>query len=139
MDSKVTKGISPTLSVPAATRPLRVVHYLISETDDRYKAHCLDLDLLSFGKDLNEASRKLDDLVKAHIEVSLATGQITDNLATEAPLKYWKDYYEAKPVATAPRTIHVKIPQTCQLTALDSEGSQVGIDARRLARGAHAA
>ena len=136
---RATKDISPALNVPAATRPLRVVHYLISEADGKWKAHCLDLDLQSFGKDWNEASRKLDDLVKAHIEVSLATGQVTDNLASEAPLTYWKDYYKAKPIEMEPRTIHVRIPQAFQLTALDSEDSQVGIDARRQTRGAHAA
>lgn len=138
MNSSTIKGISPPLNVLAAARPLRVVHYLISEADGNSVAHCLDLDLLSVGNNLNEASRKLDDLVRAHIEVSLATGQITNNLATEAPLSYWKQYYEAKPIESEPRTIHIKIPQTVQLVALDSEGSQVGIDARQLARAAHA-
>jgi hypothetical protein len=70
--------------LPHADPWLRVVHFLLSETDGRHLAHCLDLDIVASDESPKLALDKLGDLVKAHVEVALVTGQL-DNLGTRAP------------------------------------------------------
>ena len=78
MDAVTLKDLMPALP------QLRVLHYLISGTNGHFTAHCLDLDLVAEGADIQAAGRKLDRLVKVQIELSLATANLA-NLATKAP------------------------------------------------------
>ena len=124
MDLSTLKGILPTLPW------LCVVHYLLSGTDRRHVAHCLDLDIVATGESQNLAIAKLDDLVKAHIEVALATGQL-ENLGTKAPASYWRQFIEGKQIEVQPKTIRIRIPESVQVVPL--ENSEVGILAHRAA------
>ena len=118
------KDLVPTLP------QLRVLHYLISVSEGKHVAHCLDLDLVAIGNDVQAVSRKLDGLVKAHIEFSLATGQLS-NLATKAPMVYWKLFFVGTTIDLEPKTIHITIPETVQVVPLDSSESEIGILARQ--------
>ena len=122
MHSVTIKDLMPALP------QLTVLHYLISQSDGVFTAHCLDLDLISVGPDLQSAGRKLDRLVKAHIELSLATSNIS-NLATKAPQSYWKQFLAGTNVDLEPKSIHIKVPQTVPLVSPESE---IGILARQL-------
>jgi len=121
MDSVTLKDLIPALP------QLRVLHYLISQADGQFVAHCLDLDLISVGPDIQSAGRKLDGLVKTQIEFSLATSNLS-NLATKAPLSYWKEFLAGTPVDLEPRSIHITVPET---VPLDSPVSEIGILARQ--------
>jgi hypothetical protein len=124
MDSTTLKDILPTLPW------LRVVHYLLSGTDGRHVAHCLDLDVVVTGASQQIAMEKLDDLVKAHIEVALATGQL-ENLSTKAPSSFWRQFIDGKPIEVPRKTLHIRIPEAVQVVPL--ENSEVGILAHRAA------
>jgi len=124
MDSTTLKDILPTLPW------LRVVHYLLSGTDRRYVAHCLDLDIVATGPSQENALDKLDDLVKAHIEVALATGQL-ENLSTKAPSSYWRQFIDGERIEVQRKTLHIRIPEAVQVVPL--ENSEVGILAHRAA------
>lgn len=125
MDSVTLKDLIPGLP------QLQVLHYLISEIDGGFSAHCLDLDLVSVGADLQSASRELDDLVKVHIELSLATSYLK-NLTTRAPKHYWDLFLAGTRVEIEPKTVHITVPETVPLKFPESE---LGI----LAHLAHAA
>lgn len=124
MEGTTLKDVLPTLPW------LRVVHYLLSEKDGKHVAHCLDLDVVSTGESQKIAVRKLDDLVKAHIELALATGRL-ENLATKAPSSYWRQFIDGEPIEMQPNTIHIRIPEAVQVVPLES--SEVGILAHRAA------
>lgn len=120
MDNSSLKEILPTLPW------LRVVHYLLNVADGKHVAHCLDLDLVSVGATRDDAVRKLDDLVKTQIELSLGTGRLV-NLTTKAPVSFWRQYFDCKPVELEPRSIHITIPD---MLPIDSADSEIGILAR---------
>jgi hypothetical protein len=124
MDSTTLKDILPTLPW------LRVVHYLISGSDSRHVAHCLDLDVVATGASQKIAIDKLDDLVKANIELALATGQL-ENLSTKAPSSYWRQFIDGERIEVPHKTLHIRIPEAVQVIPL--ENSEVGILAHRAA------
>src|SRR5271154_464440 len=109
---------------------LWVLHYLYSESEVKHVAHCLDRDLVSAGESVQEAGQKLDDLVKAHVEYSLATGQLT-NLATRAPASYWKLFLAGRPVELEPKKIQITVPEAMQVVPLGSSEGEIGILARQ--------
>jgi hypothetical protein len=113
----------------SALPQLWVVHYLISEADGKHVAHCLDLDLVAVGASRQESALRLDNLVKAQIELSMATGRLV-NLETKAPLNYWKQYFAGTPIELEPKTLRIKIPTAVQVVPLDPAESELGILAR---------
>jgi hypothetical protein len=90
-----------------------LLHYFLSESDGKTIAHCLDLDLVALGRDHDEAAAKLYSLVKAHIELSLATLQV-ENLATRAPQSYWDQFANGKRIDLELKTVHIEIPEEVQ-------------------------
>ncbi|MGA2421907.1 MAG: hypothetical protein ABSG69_17675 [Candidatus Acidiferrum sp.] len=119
------KDLIPTLP------QLRRLHYLISESEGKYIAHCLDLDLVSMDANLVSAGHKLDLLVKDHIEFSLATGQLA-NLNTKAPVHFWQEFSRASSIALEPKEIHITIPDAAQVVPLLSPAGVLAIDVRQL-------
>jgi hypothetical protein len=92
-------------------RPIQqlfALHYLFTNKGGRMIAHCLDLDLVAVGKDLETAQRRLDAIVRAQIE----TAYSTDNMALlffRAPFdKYWKKIKTAQTLP--PTTLVVEMP-----------------------------
>lgn len=107
------------LSVPAlgALPHLELLHYLLSKEGAKHVAHCLDLDLVATGHSRDDAANKLDALVKTHIELSLATGQL-GNLHTRAPQPYWIRFHNGKRIILHPASIHIQIPDAVQIVPL---------------------
>ena len=112
---------------------LRALHFLLSATDGKHIAHCLDLDLVSVGATRAESVRKLDDLVKAQIELSLNTGTLV-NLATKAPNSFWQEYFAARAIDLEPKSIRIRVPD---IVPIEPSESEIGILARE--RGERAA
>jgi hypothetical protein len=125
-------AIKDLLSEVVSLPHLSLLHYLLSESEGKHIAHCLDLDLVATGRTCEEAAVNLDSLVKAHIELALATRQYA-NLATKAPQSFWDQFADGKPIELEPRTLHIQIPESVQIVPV-SEGKL-----RILARAAHAA
>ena len=122
MDASTKELVPPLPQLP-------VLHYLLSTSDGKHVAHCLDLDLISVGNTREEAARKLDDLAKAQIELTLATGQLV-NLTTRAPLSFWRQFIDGAPFDPEPGTIRIKIPANIAPAPADSTENQVGIVAK---------
>ena len=112
-------AVKELLSVPGMVSlpHLDLLHYLLSESDGKHVAHCLDLDLVAVGKCQKEAAEKLDNLVKAHIELALATGQLA-NLQTRAPQVYWNQFVDGKRIKLDPTKILIQIPEAIQVVPL---------------------
>ena len=126
-DSAIKELLSPAVTLPH----LDLLHYLLSESDGKHIAHCLDLDLVATAETRGESAQKLDRLVKATIELALATQQFT-NLATSAPQNFWNEFADGNAVELEPRTLQIKIPGSVQIVPVSD--SQLPI----LARAAHA-
>ncbi len=122
-DKIATKGIHPTLE------GLRVVHYLLYERDGQHVAHCLDLDVVSVGASIEEAGKKLDFLVKSHIEFALKEGR-EDALRVQAPTDFWRQFFDGRNIELEPRTIHITVPRSGQVV-LQKTLEEVGIVARQ--------
>ena len=67
---------------------IRVLHYLESFAHEEYVRHCLDLDLVASGPDAETAERRLDAVVRAHVEQAIGSGNYA-LLNTPAPMEYW--------------------------------------------------
>src|ERR1700730_18241864 len=127
-DIAIKELLSESVSLPH----LSLLHYLLSESEGKYIAHCLDLDLVATGQKCEEAAAKLDKLVKAHIELALATQQHA-NLATKAPQSFWDQYADGKPIELEPRTLRIQIPESVQIVPVSESKLRI------VARAAHAA
>lgn len=123
-DSALKELISSSLTLAGALPHLDLLHYLLTEAGGKHTAHCLDLDLATVGKSQKDAASKLDDLVKAHIELALATGQLT-NLSTRAPQAYWKQFAEGKRIVLKPTTLHIQIPESVQVVPVPESELQI--------------
>jgi hypothetical protein len=68
------------------------LHYLVHqvEGESEFVAHCLDMDLVGTGKDVNQAVAQLNGLVRAVVFYCLKAG-IKDTSAhcSKAPRNYW--------------------------------------------------
>jgi hypothetical protein len=127
-DIAIKQLLSELVSLPH----LDPLHYLLTESEGKHIAHCLDIDLIATGDTREKAAVKLDSLVKAHIELTLATRQY-ENIATRAPQIYWDQYTEGNPVELEPRTLRIQIPESVQIVPVPESKLRV------LARAAHAA
>jgi len=74
----------------------KFLHYLLKETGNRVIAHCLDYDLVAVANDQAEAVRRLNFIVRSHIEVSKERG-LWMPLQHRAPDRYWDEIASIKP------------------------------------------
>ena len=126
-DIAIKELLSPAVSLPH----LDLLHYLLTEPDGQHCAHCLDLDLVATAETRKAAAQKLDRLVKATIELALATQQY-GNLATKAPQIFWNEYAAGNPVELEPKSLQIKIPESVQIVPVSDSSLPI------LARAAHA-
>jgi hypothetical protein len=110
MTDIATKELLSVVSLPH----LDLLHYLLSESEGRHIAHCLDLDIVATAESREKAAQKLDRVVKATIELALATQQFA-NLATRAPKNFWVDFADGNEVDLEPKTLQIKIPESIQI------------------------
>jgi hypothetical protein len=70
----------------------KVLHYLFSvNARKKIIAHCLNFDFVTSGDTLEEAERRLDTLVKFHIETFIKSNGLS-GLGASAPKKFWAEY-----------------------------------------------
>ena len=74
---------------------LTALHYLFTHRGERVVAHCLDLDLVTSGKDVDEAENRLNAVVVAQIALCFADGNY-GQLRFKAPSEYWERLSDAQ-------------------------------------------
>ncbi len=74
---------------------LKALHYLFARSGERFAAHCLDLDLVTSGKDMKEAEERLNAVVLAHIAACYTAGNFAQ-LRFSAPEESWNALKSAK-------------------------------------------
>src|SRR5579863_5737605 len=126
-DVAIKELLSELVSLPH----LDLLHYLLSETEGKHIAHCLDLDLVATADSRKNAAQKLDRLVKATIELALATQQFA-NLVTRAPQNFWNEFAAGNTIELEPKTLQIKIPESVQIVPVSDSTLPI------LARAAHA-
>ena len=109
-----------------------MLHYLLSQSNGKHVAHCLDLDIVATATTRQEAAEKLDTLVKATFELALGTREYA-SLVTKAPQNFWNEFHSGRTVEIEPKTLKIEIPQSVQIVPLTVSKLPI------LARAAHAA
>jgi hypothetical protein len=72
----------------------KFLHYLV-RTGDYTVAHCLDYDLVAVADNQDEAIRRLNLVVRSHIEVARKKDMLTA-LQHRAPDQYWQELASAR-------------------------------------------
>ena len=95
------------------TSILNRLHYLFTKSDGKFVAHCLDLDLASSGKTIQEAMERLNACVEQQI-VSCYQEKNYSQLFSQAPDLYWEDFDKAKEMPPSVLQINIKAPATAK-------------------------
>ena len=92
---------------------LKVLHYLFSlNKRNRFVAHCLNFDIVATAENMEEAERRLDTLVRFHIESFLNTNGLS-GLSGPAPKEFFNSYTESlrHGGALPSSTLRINVPQ----------------------------
>jgi hypothetical protein len=74
---------------------LTALHYLFTHSGNKVVAHCLDLDLVTSGPNMEQAEARLNATVLAQIGTCYTAGNFSQ-LAVKAPAEYWETLSDAK-------------------------------------------
>lgn len=83
---------------------LTALHYLFSHRGGKTTAHCLDLDLVTSGKNLEHAEDKLNAVVLQQIGSCFASGNY-EQLCFKAPGEYWNALSNAREI----EMVHLRV------------------------------
>jgi hypothetical protein len=86
---------------------LTALNYLFSHEGNKIVAHCLDLDIVTSGKDAQEAEDNLNALVLFQIRSCYLAGNWAQ-LKFKAPFQYWQALEGAKRLDTV--HLEVEVP-----------------------------
>lgn len=86
---------------------LTALHYLFAKSGERVVAHCLDLDLVTSGRDLEHAEARLNGVVLAHIGACYSAGNYAQ-LRFAAPEDFWTMLRKAKQLDRV--SLEVEVP-----------------------------
>jgi len=86
---------------------LTALHYLFSHADGKVVAHCLDLDLVTSGQNLEQAEARLNGVVLEQIASCYTSGNFAQ-LWFKAPNEYWTALSDATELKRA--HLEVEIP-----------------------------
>jgi hypothetical protein len=87
---------------------LTALHYLFTPTTDgKMIAHCLDLDLVTSGKNIDEAEDRLNATVLVQIGTCYVAGNFAQ-LRFKAPAEYWQALSDAKELEK--KHLEVEVP-----------------------------
>lgn len=69
------------------------LHYLVHQADGEYVAHCLDLDFVGTGKNLDDAVNELNNAVRALVYFCIKSGvPDVSHHCQAAPDEYWERF-----------------------------------------------
>jgi hypothetical protein len=86
---------------------LTALHYLFSHSEGKIVAHCLDLDVVTSGVNLEEAENRLNAVVLAQIGTCYVAGNFSQ-LRFKAPGEYWNALSDARELERA--HLEVEVP-----------------------------
>ena len=99
---------------------LQPLHYLLFQrAENGFVAHCLNLDLVVSGPTMEDASRRLDELVVFHVENILFGGRYQDAF-TPAPQEYWDRFTASKELANGSKLV-IRVPRLDRPVDAESE------------------
>jgi len=79
----------------------KLLHYLLRSDGDKTVAHCLDYDLVAVAPEQAEAMRRLNLVVRAHMEASRQK-RLMAPLQHRAPDRYWSEFHPHAVTAILP-------------------------------------
>lgn len=70
------------------------LHCLIKKEGKLYSALCLEFDVASQGRNVEEAKKNIREAVEFYIEDMVKHGTKEPFFKHRAPYKYWKEFYQ---------------------------------------------
>src|ERR1022692_2559334 len=95
---KVARSVGPLLTA---------LHYLFSHESGKVVAHCLELDIATHGRSIEEAEESLNMLVLYQISTCYVAGNLSQ-LKFKAPFEYWQALEGARDMGTT--HLEVEVP-----------------------------
>ena len=86
---------------------LSALHYLFSHDNGKVVAHCLELDIATHGRNIEEAEESLNMLVLYQISTCYVAGNFSQ-LKFKAPFEYWQALEGARDMGTT--HLEVEVP-----------------------------
>src|SRR5438309_2137092 len=86
---------------------LTALHYLFDHAGDRVVAHCLELDLVTSGANLEDAEASLDAVVRMQFAACFKSGNLRQ-LLLEAPADYWASLRTGRQIGR--KDLDVEVP-----------------------------
>ena len=76
--------------------PILQIHALIERDEEVYSALCLELDVASQGKTIDEAKVNLQEAIELYLEEVYEAGLEKEFIPRPAPMEYWLRYFTAE-------------------------------------------
>lgn len=73
-----------------------ILHSLLEKKKDRYTALCLELDVATEGRSIEEAKANLKEAVLGYLEDVVVAGDEKDFIPRPAPLEEWIKFFRAE-------------------------------------------
>ncbi len=80
-----------------------ILHNIIEKEKGLYSALCLELDVASQGKTIQEASKNLHEAVELYLEEVVESGEEKDFIPRLAPRSEWIKFFKAEAKALGKR------------------------------------
>lgn len=91
------------------------LHSLIEKEDELYSAICLELNVASQGKTIDEAKNNLQEAVELYLEDVLEAGDEEEFIPRPAPAEEWVKFFEAKAKLLAKELPKLTLPKRIKL------------------------
>ena len=76
----------------AINKSTMLFNVLIKKIDDKFLAHCLELDIVTTAKTLNQVRQDIIDLIKAQVSFAYENDNLA-HLFKPAPKEVWEEYF----------------------------------------------
>ncbi len=84
------------------------LHVLLTQEEDHYTAHCLEMDIVAEGPTPEAALEEVEALIRANVEYAIENDNL-DHLLVPAPQEYWSQLSRAKRL-TGEHRIVIEVP-----------------------------
>ena len=95
-----------------------LLHGLIEKEDNLYSALCLELDVASQGKSIQEAKRNLKEAVGLYLETVYEEGDEKEFIPRPAPVEEWLKFFEVQARALGRESFKRKTPISLELDSV---------------------
>jgi predicted RNase H-like HicB family nuclease len=104
--------------ISVSTPSRLVLHGLIEKEGNLYSALCLELDVASQGRSVEEAKRNLKEAVELYLETIYEKGDEREFIPRPAPVEEWLKFFKVQAQALSRESLKRKAPISLELDSV---------------------